>query len=528
MKEKFLQFRDKTKEYWRKRTKGQKSLIVGFIVLFVLIIFFTFYFGSRTNYAPLYSDLSPEETGQIKETLDSRGIPSELTNGGSTIRVPETQVNSLKVELAAEGLPDSGSIDYSFIEDQMGFGMTDSEFNTMERAAMQTELGKLIQNIDGVEAANVMITLPEESTWVAEEDEGASASVVIDTGGTTNMEQTQVRALYHLVSKSVPDLSVDNIVIMNEMFEHFDYESQNNSNSTMNAYEEQRNVQDDIEKDIQSQLQQMLGKMMGMDKVVVSVSSDIDFTQETREEALVEPVDEENMEGIEVSAERIEEAYEGQVPEDGGVAGTGEEDVANYPAGAATGDGDYEREEERINYEVNRIHREIVESPYKIRDLGIQVMVEPPEPENEDSLDPQTLTDIEEILSTMVTTSIDETYLEDATEEDINNKITVSSQEFNGQVEVEEETGTGIPMWMYITAGGLLVAVIVLLFILMRRNSDEEEWVDETSAVAAAEVPDLPDDEDSEQATRRKQLEKLAKENPEEFSKLLRTWLSDD
>ena len=36
---------------------------------------------------------------------------------------------------------------------------------------------------------------------------------------------------------------------------------------------------------------------MGHDKVVVSVTADIDFTQENREENLVTPVDEENMAG---------------------------------------------------------------------------------------------------------------------------------------------------------------------------------------------------------------------------------------
>ena len=40
--------------------------------------------------------------------------------------------------------------------------------------------------------------------------------------------------------------------------------------------------------------------------------------------------------------------------------------------------GDYERIEETVNNEVNRIRREIVESPYKIRDIGFQVMMEPP------------------------------------------------------------------------------------------------------------------------------------------------------
>ncbi|WP_158737689.1 flagellar basal-body MS-ring/collar protein FliF [Alteribacillus sp. YIM 98480] len=530
MKEKFLQFKNQTTEYWRKRTKGQKSLLIGFIILIILVIVFTIYFGTRTNYAPLYSDLSPEESGQIKETLDNRGVPSQLTNNGSTINVPETRVDSLKVELASEGVPESGSIDYTFIEDQMGFGMTDNEFDVMERAAMQTELEGLIQNIEGVDAANVMITLPQESTWVAEEDEGASASVVIDTGGRNNMDQTQVKALYHLVSKSVPNLSVDNIVIMNERFEHFDYENQDSSNSTLNAYEEQRSIQDDIEKDIQSQIQQMLGTIMGPDKVVVSVTTDVDFTQENREEALVEPVDEENMEGIEISAERITETYEGEFDEEGGVPGAGEEDVVNYPAGAAFGDGDYERTEDRINNEVNRIHREIVESPYKIRDLGIQVMVEPPDPEDPESLAPESLNDIEQILSTVVSTSIDDTYLQDVTEDEINNKIFVSAQEFEGKIDFETEAGSSIPLWMYILAGVLGAAVIVLLVLLLRRKKEEEEedhvYLDQMTA--QDEVPDLPEDEDSEQATRRKQLEKLAKENPEEFSKLLRTWLSDD
>ncbi len=45
--------------------------------------------------------------------------------------------------------------------------------------------------------------------------------------------------------------------------------------------------------------------MMGQDKVVVSVTADIDFTKEKRTEDTVEPVDKDNMEGIAVSAEKV-------------------------------------------------------------------------------------------------------------------------------------------------------------------------------------------------------------------------------
>src|SRR5690625_1697921 len=119
----------------------------------------------------------------------------------------------------------------------------------------------------------------------------------------------------------------------------------------------------------------MLGAMVGLDSVIVSVTADVDFTSENRFEDIVEPVDIENMEGIPVSVETIHETYTGGQIE--GIPGTGDEDIANYP-GEITGsnDGDNELVKDMINYELTRIQRDIVESPYKVRDLGIQVVVD--------------------------------------------------------------------------------------------------------------------------------------------------------
>lgn len=84
--------------------------------------------------------------------------------------------------------------------------------------------------------------------------------------------------------------------------------------------------------------------MMGQDKVVVSVTADIDFTKENRTEDIVEPVDKENMEGIAVSAEKVSETYQGDGAANGGTAGTGDEDVTNYEAdGENTESGNYEK-----------------------------------------------------------------------------------------------------------------------------------------------------------------------------------------
>lgn len=530
MNENLLLYKEKLTKYWTDRTNVQKGIIAGSFLLLVVLLIVVSTLGSRTNMVPLYTNLPLNETGEIKAQLDSRGIPSEIVGNGTEIHVPETLVDSLKVELAAEGIPNSGTIDYSTFKDRMGFGMTDNEFNIMERAAMQTEIANLIRSMDGVEQAQVMITLPEESIWVTSSgsEQTATASVTLNVRPGHQLNQEQIRALYHLISKSVPKLPVENIVVMNQMFEYLELKDQDSIDSTLTAFEQQRSVQRDIERDLQRQVQQMLGTLVGRDKVLVSVTTDIDFTKEKRAEDLVTPVDVDNMSGLAVSIERISETYSGEDALEGGIPGTGETDIPGYPGGVGAGAGDYERIEERINNDVNRIRRDIVLSPYQVRDIGIQVMVEPPDPEDPSSLPPELLNDVKQILSTIVRTSISKEVVDQLTPEQISEKVFVSQQIFNGKIVFDEVAETGIPMWYYVV-GALLIFIILLIFLLARKNK-KVEFVDENGVEQAVgfDIPNINDEQETEEKARRRQLEKMAKDKPEEFSKLVRTWLADD
>lgn len=529
MNEKLLLYKDKLTKYWTERTNVQKGIIVGSFLLLVVLLIVVSMLGSRTNMVPLYTNLPLQETGEIKAQLDSRGIPSEIAANGTEIHVPETLVDSLKVELAAEGIPNSGKIDYSTFKDRMGFGMTDNEFNIMERAAMQTELANLIRGMDGVEQAQVMITLPEESIWVSSGNEQtATASVTLNVRPGYQLDQEQIRALYHLISKSIPNLPTDNIVVMNQRFEYLELKDQNIIDSTLTAFEQQRSVQRDIERDLQRQVQQMLGTLVGRDKVLVSVTTDIDFTKENRSEDLVTPVDVDNMSGLAVSIERISETYSGDSAQVGGIPGTGETDIPGYPGVTGGGAGDYERIEERINNDVNRIRREIVLSPYQVRDIGIQVMVEPPDPEDPNSLPPELLNDVKQILSTIVRTSISKEVVDQLTPEQITEKVFVSAQSFDGKLVFDEEIESGIPIWYYVV-GALVIFIILLIFLLARKNK-QAGLVEENEGEQAVgfDIPNINDEQETEEKARRRQLEKMANDKPEEFSKLVRTWLADD
>lgn len=528
MKEKLLDMKNRTVSFWKNKGKTQKTAIITSTVVAILALTAITYFLTRTDMAPLYKDLTPQETGQIKEVLDTRGIPSQITENGTAILVPQETVDGLKVDLAAEGVPKSGSIDYGFFGERSGFGMTDNEFQIMKLDAMQTELANLVKSIEGVKDAQVMITMPQEGVFVRDAVQEASASIVLDTEPGYQFDQAQINALYHLVSKSIANLSTDNIVIMNQNFEYFDLANSQNSGNALNVTS-QLELKKEIERDIQRQVQQMLGMMMGQNKVVVSVTTDIDFTQENREENLVTPVDPDNLEGIAVSVERITETYTGSEGEAGGDMGTGEADVPAYIAGGANGSGDYEKMEERINNDVNRIRKEIVESPYKIRDMGIQVMVEPPVADDPLSLQNGTVDEIRQILGTIVRTSIDKQALAENPDAEIEDKVVVSVQTFNGKAQFEETSTSVNSIWMYVVGGVLIAIIIVLIFLLMRRKKEEEEEeliIEEE--ITRINIPDINNNEkESEGSARRKQLEKMAKEKPDEFAKLLRSWLSE-
>ncbi|KAA9025879.1 flagellar basal-body MS-ring/collar protein FliF [Niallia endozanthoxylica] len=530
MKESLQKFVNPLKEYWTSRSKKQRIILISAVVSILMAAGVITFLTTRTNLVPLYSNLTPSETGSIKESLDGRGIESEITDGGQTIKVPEEIVDTLKVELAAEGLPKSGSIDYSFFSQNAGMGTTENEFNVLKLDAMQTELANLIKGIEGITDAKVMINLPETSLFVTDQVGEASASIVLSTKPGYQFEQNQITALYQLVSKSVPNLPTDNIVIMNQNFEYFDLKNENNLSGSIFANHQE--VKKEIERDVQRQVQSMLGTLMGQDKVVVSVTADIDFTQENREENLVTPVDEENMEGLAISAQKITEAYTGSGNAPEGVPQAEEAGDTGYtqPDGAANS-GNYEKVNDTINYEINRIRKEIVESPFKIRDLGIQVMVEPPEADNPDSLPAERVDDMRNMLATIVRTSIDKNENAELTDEDINRKISVSVQPFKGKIAFDEEAKFSIPWWIY-AIGGVLVAVIgllVFLYIRARRKSSEEDEESMEDFIHPIEIPDVNDhSNETENSLRRKQLEKMAKEKPEEFAKLLRSWIAED
>ena len=74
-----------------------------------------------------------------------------------------------------------------------------------------------------------------------------------------------------------------------------------------------------------------------------------------------------------------------------------------------------------------------------------------------------------------------------------------------------------------------MVFILLLIFYIIRSRKEEKMIEPEyEELLAPAEVPNIEEEVETEGTMRRKQLEKLAKEKPDEFAKLLRSWIAED
>ncbi|WP_066321076.1 flagellar basal-body MS-ring/collar protein FliF [Bacillus sp. FJAT-29814] len=532
MNQKIIDSKEKFSQFWKNASKKNKTLYIGTFILLVAILSLTIFFMAKPNLVPLYANpLTQKEIGEIKGVLEKQGVTDyKITNNGTQILVPSEVATDLVVNLAAAGYPKGGPISFSEQTKDLKFGVTDRELDAIEREVIQGQLANLMTKISGVKHAEVMITLPKESVFIRPAEEGkASASIIVDLEPGYELEKKQIKALYHLASKSIPDLPEENIVITDQNGQLLGLtNSEDAALEGVESYETQRDIKQKIEADIQRSIQQLLGTMLGQDKVLVQTFVKLNFDKVKTQQNLVEPLNEDK--GIAVSVEEVTKSYSGEGAVPGGVGETGEGDVPAYAASGSTGKNDYEEKVNRVNYEVNRITKEMVESPYSIEDLTINVGVEPPNPKNPASLTPETEENIRNILANVVRTAIKDN--NNLTEADLNNRITVFPREFAGKkdlvpAQADEPTIDSYLNYIWIGAAALalLLGGLVTAALVRRKKKNELELASEFLEVKKLEEFESGS---NKKESVKKELTELAGKNTEEFVDLLRYWLKEE
>ena len=199
--------KDQGKNFVDGFTPGQKAMTILGVIAVVLASMAFSRWSSSTDYAPLYANLSGADAGKVTQALDSAGVKWKLTDGGATVLVPSSEVYKQRVALSADGLP-SNNDGLALLDKE---GITASEFvqRVDYQRAMQGELEKTINAIDGISATTVNLTIPPDQVFAGATADKPSAAVLVQPAGGTKVSSDTVQAIVHLVASSIPNLTPD-------------------------------------------------------------------------------------------------------------------------------------------------------------------------------------------------------------------------------------------------------------------------------------------------------------------------------
>ncbi|WP_209561748.1 flagellar basal-body MS-ring/collar protein FliF [Frigoribacterium sp. PvP032] len=253
---------------------AQKTIAVILIAALVLGTVALVSWLTKPSWSPLFSGIEPADASAIVEQLKADGVPYELTAGGGTILVPEEHVYQERLTAAAAGLPStSGQGGYSLLDTM---GVTSSEFqqDVTYKRAIEGELAKTISAMDGVKTASVQLAIPEESVFVAEQED-PTASVFVETQGGATLTSKQVQAIVNLTSASVEGMATTDVAVTDSTGAVL---SQVGTGAVGGAGDQVS----DYESKVQTAVQTMLDKVVGPGKSSVIVAADLDQSSGTK------------------------------------------------------------------------------------------------------------------------------------------------------------------------------------------------------------------------------------------------------
>jgi flagellar M-ring protein FliF len=309
-------------------TAGQKAMTAIALVVALGSAGFFASWVAKPTYAPLFTGLSGTDASAITAKLTESKEPYQLADGGQTVLVPQADVYQQRITLSGLGLPagGGGGDGYSLLDKQ---NMTSSDFQqkvTYQRA-LEGELRKTIEAIDGVRAAVVHLAIPSEDVFT-DKATNPTASVLVKTDPATPLKSAQVEAIVHLVSSSVPKLGPEQVTVADSAGRVLNAAGDTGAASAMSDARAQQTQ--GYEKNTEDTVQAMLDKLVGPGHAVTRVAATLNFDQQTtdKQEYIADK------KNPPLTDSTTKETYSGMGSPVGGVLGP---DNTGVPVGATAG-----------------------------------------------------------------------------------------------------------------------------------------------------------------------------------------------
>jgi flagellar M-ring protein FliF len=302
--------------------------------------------------ALLYAGLDPAAAGEVLAALEQRGIAAQVR--GDAIFVPAAERDSLRLSLAAEGMPAGSAKGYEILDSLSGFGTTAQMFDAAYWRAKEGELARTILSVPGVAAARVHISTPPNRPFQRDLRPTAAVTVTMRTG---RLDTRQAVALRHLVAAAVAGLDPADVAIID-------------SQGGLLRAEDAAGDADTRAEALRLRALRLLEARVGPGNAVVELTIETVTESESIVERRIDP------QGRVAISTEVEERSSTSL--DSGAAPVTV--ASNLPDGDAAGTNGESRSEDSetrsvTNYEVSELNREVLRAPGAVRRLSVAVLV---------------------------------------------------------------------------------------------------------------------------------------------------------
>ncbi len=343
-----------------------RKIIMGCVVGLVIIGFAgMFFWANKTEFQTVFSGLSPEDASEIVEKLKEQQIPYRLEGKGSIVKVPAEQIYDVRLSLAAAGLPRGGTIGYELF-DQSDFGTTEFVQKMNYQRAVQGELVRTIREFREVEDARVMIVMPKDSVFI-EETKPPSASVLLKLR--KDLSKEKVNAIVHLVSSSLEDMTPELVTVVDTKGKIL-FKGTSEEEALGESANSQLKFKIAFEQSLAKRIQSMLERIVGDGSAIVRVNAEMDFDQVNINEEIFDP-DVQIVRSRQNLAETSDKtAGPGIISSVNPIVEEGDEPGANKSTEKK------EKQDETVNYELNKTIRRVIKPVGGLKRLSVAVVLD--------------------------------------------------------------------------------------------------------------------------------------------------------
>ena len=235
---------------------------------------------SEPNYAPLYSNMSGQDTAQIVDVLTSSDIDFKLDASSGSIMVDQAKLPEARLKLAAQGLPGTTTQGMEMLQGDQGLGTSQFIETARYNHALEAELVRSVESIRSIEKARIHLAIPKQSIFIRNRVK-PSASVVVKLYPGRVLSPGQVDAIVQMVASSIPMLAAGEVAVVDQFGRLLTQDDDAGMAQTSKQYDYARLLEDNMADRIINLLQ----PIVGVGKVNAQVAAQLDFSkvESTRE-----------------------------------------------------------------------------------------------------------------------------------------------------------------------------------------------------------------------------------------------------